>query len=168
MYFIAVIQEWKRREIFRSKAAYDEIAKYQSVLGYIAGRVKGNPAVRVFLQHDDEEAIKYFTNNCKYPDNVHFINVSKKLKDSAVRAKNPNSVVSIDISTKNLLLEIIQKEGERIMAKHSTVVGIGISRTEDVGAPCIALFCLDKHLIPFGEHEISEKIEGFPVDIREM
>ena len=164
MSFIAVIQEWKKREIFRSKAAYNELAKYPSVLGYIAGKVNGDPAVRVFLQHDDKEVITYFTKNCKYPHNIHFINVTKRLQDNAVRVKHKVAPASIDISTKKHLHEIIQKEGERIMAKHSTIVGVGI----DFFAPCVVLFCLDKQLIPFGEQKIPEQIEGYSVDIREQ
>nr|XP_022309380.1 uncharacterized protein LOC111115090 isoform X2 [Crassostrea virginica] len=162
-----LITEWENRQIFNSEASIIELANDQSVLGYIAGRVNGKPAVKVFLQHDDKKAVSYVFKNCKYPENIHFMNVTEKLKVNAVREINKLAVASIDTSTRNLLHAIIQKEGERIMATHSTVVGIGISRIKDVGAPCIALFCLDKQLIPFGEHKIPEQIEGFPVDIRE-
>ncbi|XP_078327555.1 uncharacterized protein LOC144623172 [Crassostrea virginica] len=162
-----LITEWENRQIFQSNAAIIELANHQSVLGYIAGRVNGKPAVKVFLQHDDQKAISYVFRNCKYPENIHFINVTEKLKVNAVREINKIAVTSIDISTRNLLHEIIQNEGERIMAKHSTVIGIGIGRIKEVGAPCIALFCLDKKMIPFGEHKIPEILEGFPVDIRE-
>ncbi|XP_078329869.1 uncharacterized protein LOC111116827 isoform X2 [Crassostrea virginica] len=162
-----LITEWENRQIFHSEASIIELANDQSVLGSIAGRVNGKPAVKVFLQHDDKKAVSYVFKNCKYPENIHFMNVTEKLKVNAVREINKLAVASIDTSTRNLLHAIIQKEGERIMATHSTVVGIGISRIKDVGAPCIALFCLDKQLIPFGEHKIPEQIEGFPVDIRE-
>lgn len=165
--FFTVITEWENRQIFYRKAAIIEIANHRSVLGYIAGRVNGKPAVKVFLQHDDKKAASYLFRNCKYPENVHIMNVTEKLKVNAVREINKLAVASIDISTRNLLHATIQKEGERIMATHSTVVGIGISRIKEVGAPCVALFCLDKQLIPFGEHKIPEQIEGFPVDIRE-
>lgn len=77
-----------------------------------------------------------------------------------------------DYSTKANLKKIIQKYEDEIYARHSAVIGIGMSQVRFDGKtqliePCIVLYCLDTKLIPFGEKPLPKTIEQWPCDIRE-
>lgn len=68
--------------------------------------------------------------------------------------------------------EIICSEGEKIYAKYSIVVGMGVSNIiakhpKARGQPCIVLYCLDTDLLPYGEDPLPTFISGYPCDVRE-
>ena len=54
------------------------------------------------------------------------------------------------------------------MASHSTIVTIGVDRCSVnrnlFGVPCIVLNCLDKELVPFGERNILDCLENYPIE----
>lgn len=55
------------------------------------------------------------------------------------------------------------------MASHSNLIGLGVgckSKGRGLQEQCIVFHCLDKTLIPFGEEEFPEYIEGYPIELR--
>lgn len=70
-----------------------------------------------------------------------------------------------DYSTKANLKKIIQKYEDEIYARHSAVIGIGMSQVRFDGKtqliePCIVLYCLDTKLIPFGENRYRKQLNS--------
>lgn len=170
-----MIEEWKRREIIKDR---EEIFRmFPSIITYIAGKKNGQRVAEVFLHYEDQNAIEYFRRNADYSkvDKILFVDTAKKLEDENENLKEiwefETSEPSIDKTSREKLREIIKYYGEKLMAKHSNIVGIGVSRVFSKGdffrTPCIVLYCFDKALVPFGEQNMPTFLEGYPTDIRE-
>lgn len=153
-----------KRDIIHDRA--DLLAKCPCVVTYIAGRENGFGVAKVFLTCDDEEAKQYISRKCRLENTIQFINITNVLKKNSEKRECNIFKRSIDKTTQARLCDIVQREGETLMAKHSTILGIGIGLVQEIGDPCIVLFCLDKELVPFGESRIPSEIEGYPIDIR--
>ena len=86
--------------------------------------------------------------------------------------QHENSAPPIDPDTKATFNKIIRNKAEKLLANHSTVVALGISNVrqkgnEIVNEPCIAVYCLDETLRPYGENHLPIYLEGCRLDIRE-
>lgn len=98
---------------------------------------------------------------------------AKEIKKQAQKIKlREKEFPAIDNSTGMKIGQIIQRHSDRIHASYSNVVGIGMSQVRCVGGmikyePCIVLYCLDKSIVPFGEHPLPEQLEGIYCDSRE-
>lgn len=140
----------------------------KSVLNLIAGIKNDKPTLKVFLSFDDQYAITFIKNHPEIPKetNVEFV-VVKSYKEQRDQAKTKN--YHIEKNVREILSKTIKNQGERIYAKHSCVVGLGIGNMDCNGqiTPCIIIYCLDKDLVPFGEKPLPKTLEGFPCDIRE-
>lgn len=63
---------------------------------------------------------------------------------------------------------VIENMKAKVLALHSNVVGLGVGCMSGMFAkPCFVLYCVDKTLVPFGEKELPDKLEGYPVEIRD-
>lgn len=157
--FFIVIDEWKARKSFEKSQIPSSIATY------VSGRKHGVPTVKVFLNYEDTKA-KEFVNKM-WDTSIHFefVTLAKKFKENS---QSPIRKMELTASpnVKNMC-RIIDRQGEKLMAYHSTIVAIGVDRNQK-GFPCIVLYCLDKMLIPFGEEEIPEYLEHERVEIREF
>lgn len=152
---------------------------YPSIIQFIAGHTKdGQTIVKVYLRNDDKEAESFFKNSSKVSKDTKFEFVCVKNNSKAILKEvekitlHEKRAPAIDRSTLAELGNIIQKEGIKIYAQYSNVIGIGISQVRCVGdmiqnEPCIVLYCLDKTIIPFGEKPLPEMIAGWPCDTRE-
>lgn len=171
-----MIREWRKREIIPDKSI---LQKQPSIVQFIAGyRGERKPVVKVYLREDDERAKMLFKDCCKVSKGTQFefVNVVENSKRISKEVEQINfyeeKAQPIDIVTMKQLGQVIQEHGEKIYAKYSTVVGIGVSQVRRIGKiiqeePCIVLYCLDKTLIPFGESPLPEYIAGCPCDLRE-
>lgn len=171
-----MISEWCKREVLKDKSI---LQKQHSIVQFIAGYRGGKkPVVKVYLRKKDEQVEMLFKNCCKLPKDTEyeFVSVvenSKKISKEVEQIKFYEKRASpINISTMKKLGQVIQEQGEKIYARYSNVVGIGVSQVRRVGniikeEPCIVLYCLDKTLIPFGESPLPEYIAGWPCDLRE-
>lgn len=173
------MQQWIKREITQDQSLLKD---HPSILQYLAGeKADGKQVVKVFLTDEIQkckEDIAYFEKCCKVSDKIEieFINVSRKppttlQKIDKIRTYERHAK-PIDMLTRQSLYKVIQDHGEKIYARYSNVIGIGISPVRCVGEmiknePCIVLFCLDKTFIPFGENPLPETIDRFPCDFRE-
>ena len=177
MYFLLVVKEWEKRETFE---ASEEIDDFDSVVTYIVGRKKDKkPCVKVFMKKQDDDAELFFRKQGKEISNdtiCEFVNIKEQLKKNQNEAKEIQDYerrgIEIPLQTKQNLNRIVNEEAEKIYAKYSNVVRIGISGVLHknqtlIYEPCIVLYCLDKNLIPFGENPLPEYINGYPCDIRE-
>lgn len=172
-----MVKEWEKRETFE---ASDEIEDYDSVLTYIVGRKKDKkPYVKVFMKKQDDDAEQFFRKQGNKISNdtiCEFVNIKDQLKKNQKEAKEIQDYErrgnEFSLQTKQNLNQIVNVEAEKIYAKYSNVVRIGISgvlheNQKLIYKPCIVLYCLDKNLIPFGEKPLPEYINGYPCDIRE-
>lgn len=61
-------------------------------------------------------------------------------------------------------MQIIRKNGKKMFARYSNIIGIRLGQTKQSN---IILYCLDRTIIPFGEHSLPESIAGKPCDLIE-
>lgn len=147
------------------------LGNHKSILNLIAGIKNDKPTLKVFLGIDDQEAILFIKDHPGIPKGTVFeffvVSSNKEQKDQAKR-KNHTSF-PIEKNMREMLSKTIKNQGERIYAKHSIVVGLGIGNMDCNGqiVPCIIIYCLDKDLVPFGEEPLPKTLEGFYCDIRE-
>ena len=154
-----MVKEWEKRETFE---ASDEIEDYDSVLTYIVGRKKDKkPYVKVFMKKQDDDAEQFFRKQGNKISNdtiCEFVNIKDQLKKNQKEAKEIQDYErrgnEFSLQTKQNLNQIVNVEAEKIYAKYSNVVRIGISgvlheNQKLIYKPCIVLYCLDKNLIPF-------------------
>lgn len=144
------------------------LGSQKSILNLIAGIKNEKPTLKVFLSIDDQDAIGFIKDHPEIPKetNVEFV-VVKSYKEQRDQAKTKN--YHIEKNVREILSKTIKNQGERIHAKHSGVVGLGIGNMDCNGqiTPCIIIYALDKDLVPFGEKPLPKTLEGFPCDIRE-
>ena len=172
--FFTVLKEWVKREAIQA----NKLEKHPSVLKYILGRKEEKPCVKVFFKERDIEAEEIFSEEghrlskeTKYEFIIMKEEIKKirdKQKENRIRERKAQAIPP---STRTRIYEIVQKEGEQICAKYSSVVGIDVSnilanRKDLPYTPCVVLYCLDESLVPFGENPLPRSIGGFPVDIR--
>lgn len=144
------------------------LGSHKSVLNLIAGLKNDNQTLKVFLSIDDQDAITFIKNHPEIPKETTVeIVVVKSYKEQRDQAKTKN--YHIEKNVREILSKTIKNQGERIYAKHSCVVGLGIGNMDCNGqiTPCIIIYCLDKDLVPFGEEPLPKTLEGFYCDIRE-
>lgn len=176
-----MIELWEKREIIKAK---DRVLwkDHPAFIKCIAGHNKyGKEVVKVFLRGQKPEKIdekenlrKCFKVSKEFElDLVYADTKSEELKTTNDEIRfNELRTKAIDEPTRKELSEIIQKHGDKMYARFSMIVGIGISRVRYVDGkvleePCICLYCLDKHFVPFGEKPLPDNIEGKPCDKRE-
>lgn len=162
-----MIEEWRKGEIIQDSFA---LRNNPSVVQYIVGHMgDGNPVVKVFLRHDDEEAKLRFKNCCRISEDMRFefVNIAKSKNESNV---SKNQFRAVDVATRDILKQCVDRNSDKICVTYTNVVGVGpgVSITDEgTQYPCIILYCLDITLIPFGEKPLPRVIEGFPCKFRE-
>lgn len=161
----AEIKEWFKADIFPNRFL---LHKYPSIIKYLAGYRHETEVVKVYLSSDDERAKHFFMDNCKVSEKTHFefINVGeRKVKKEDEDNEDYNrKVPAVAESTKEDLMQTIRENGEKILAKYSNVIGIRMQQTKPYR---ITLHCLDKTIIPFGEHPLPNSIAGKPCYVKE-
>lgn len=159
------IKEWFKADIFPNRFLLHE---YPSIIKYLAGYRHKKEVVKVYLSRDDDRAKFFFMDNCKVSKETHFefINVEeRKVKKEDEENEDYNrKVPAVAESTKEDLMQIIRENGEKILAKYSNVIGIRMRQTKPYR---ITLHCLDKTIIPFGEHPLPNSIAGKPCYVKE-
>lgn len=144
--------------------------KHPSVLKVIAGCKDNKPTVKVFLNHNDEDAMKILNDSDQIPKGTHFefVNLAD-LSTEIFRGKEKIDHSSVNKSVRECLGQIIKNQGEKMYSNYSTIVGLGIGTMDSNGSvqPCIIIYCLDKHLVPYGEKELPKTLEGWNCDMRE-
>lgn len=162
-----MVKTWEQRDLILSRNGPD---KHPSVLKVIAGCKDNKPTVKVFLNHNDEDAKKIFNDSDQIPKGTYFefVNVAD-LSTEIFRGKEKSDHSSVNKSVRECLGQIIKNQGENMYAIYSTIVGLGIGTMDSNGSiqPCIIIYCLDKHLVPYGEKELPKSIEGWNCDMRE-
>lgn len=121
--------------------------------------------MKVYLSCDDKEAITFFKTHCEVSKNAlfEFINVDN-IDENQTEEKDDFENPAVPESTIEESMQIIRENGEKIFAKYSNVIGIRVGQT---GPYCITLYCLDRTIVPFGEHPLPKLIEGKPCNVRE-
>lgn len=133
-------------------------------------RSDNNPAIKVYLSHDDTEAMNVFK---QIPEItcLEFVNVAEKSKEIFEAEKEHMDYSSIldESRVRTKLGEIINKHAEKLYAKYSSIVGLdaGSMYIEGEMQPCIVIYSLDKDLIPYGEDPLPKTIDGWHCDVRE-
>lgn len=159
------IKEWYKGDIFPDRSL---LLKYPSIIKYIAGYRQGEEVVKVYLSGDDEEAKLFFRTQCKVSKNAifEFVNVEQlKATEEEKEIENLEIKFSADEdTTKKELMQIIRKNGKKMFARYSNIIGIRLGQTKQSN---IILYCLDRTIIPFGEHSLPESIAGKPCDLIE-
>ena len=149
--------------------------KLPSLLTYIAGRKSCLPVVKVFMSYEDENDKKIISKICGerkgHNFEIIYVIASHQFKQKSENTRNrmelEETASSKDIEMMQKLHRIIQRQSEKLMARHSTVIAIGVDRNQN-GFPIIVLYCLDKLIIPFGEKKIPEYLEDEKVEIRDI
>lgn len=168
VFLYIVVSIWEKRVSMKNIRG---LGSYKSVLDLIAGIKNDKPTLKVFLSIDDQEAIGFIQDHPEIPKGTVFefvvVKSYKERKDPS-KTKNYNSY-PIEKHVREELSKIIKKQGERMYANHSGVVGLGIGNMDCNGqiTPSIIIYCLDKDLVPFGEEPLPKTLEGFNCDIRE-
>lgn len=169
-------QNWIKREIIKDKSILQD---HPAILHYIVGqKADGKEVAKVFLKEEIEKDIERFKRCCNVSKGIEFefVNVSQKPESTLKKIETirtcERDAQPIDMLTKQSLYKVVQTHGEKIYARYSNVIGIGISPVRCEGEriknePCIVLYCLDKTFIPFGENPLPESIDKFPCDLRE-
>ena len=141
---------------------------FPSIHQYISGKKDGQFVVKVFLQHEDPEAVEYVRQTIPKNFNAEFVRTDQQSKKEKELKGKQNPINKEDFQKLNTVIETVR---ERIMKMYSVVTAIFPEWVELEGSqtaePCVVLLCLDKTLIPFGEQEIPKKIHEYPVVIRE-
>lgn len=160
---LIAVETWEKRKVKGLKI-------YPSVLKYIAGEKDNNPAIKVYLSHDDTEAMNVFKQipeiSC-----LEFVNVAEKSKEIFEAEKEHTDYSSFldESRVRTKLGEIINKHAEKLYAKYSSIVGLdaGSMYFEGKMQPCIIIYSLDKDLIPYGEDPLPKTIDGWNCHVRE-
>ncbi|XP_061170924.1 uncharacterized protein LOC133180409 [Saccostrea echinata] len=156
------VEEWgKKRDIMKDVS---KLKDYPSVLTFIAGRKYGSPHVKVFLKFEDEKAKSFLKSRIiPFGTSVEFVNVTERF--NTLREENIQRQEEKEGTTtlRNPLYEILEKEEEKIYAKHSSVVAIEANQSKLY----FTLYCLDKFLIPFGEEPLPNQLSGYPCFVKE-
>lgn len=168
-HFRIAVRTWKKREALR---CLQGLESYSSVLKHIAGLKENKPTIKVFLRNYDTKATHFFKYNNQIPNGTYFefVNVAEKSKEIFVDEEDiDDSLFSDNKHARTKIGEIIKKHGEKIYAKHSSVVGLdaGSSFFNGKVQPCIIMYSLDKDLIPYGEDPLPTSLEGWHCDVRE-
>lgn len=173
VFFFTVFRDWCKRDFIPDRSSF--LKNYPSVIKFMIGhRGDKKPVLKVYLRNDDKNAELFFKNCCSNDTLIE--SVHKKTKEMLDKIKTirlyEEEAPAIDTHTIKQLKKIIEDNGEKIYARYSNVVGLQISNVRCVGGikkeePCIVLYCLDKTIIPYGEHPLPESLEGWPCDIRE-
>ncbi|XP_062573717.1 uncharacterized protein LOC134235594 [Saccostrea cucullata] len=162
-----LIGEWLLRDF-----KIENIELCPSILHYITGRKNDNPVMKVFVLGNVNTAKTFCKLNVKNePENANYEFVDVSLNTDA-KNESLTKRHSISMDKEKHINIIIQEERESIFAKHSNVIAIGMSPIKYSGdqivqEPCIAIYCLDTNLIPFGEEEIPKFLRDIPCDILE-
>ena len=162
-----MVHEWEKRERIQKTEALN----HPAILTCIAGNKNGKSVVKVFLRHENKEAENFFKDKCSLPDDtqVKFINTANIRDDFSDMIQETNAPTFTE-NTRSKLRATIKNQGEKLMANHSSIVGLGSGNLKSkygIYIPCIVLHCLDDSLIPFGEKPLPSDIEGFPVHIKQ-
>lgn len=178
-YLVTGIEEWHKREIGETKSL---LRSNPSVIKYIAGHKEEGTkeVVKVFVLNDDENTKSAFIKCCKVSKDTHFefvkVKRTKQIQEKKKQNKGTEQLKENDFALENLdrkqLTEIIQKEEDKMYARHSHLIGIRIGNISQVDELekeqlGIILYCLDKTLIPFGEKPLPNSIKGWPCDVKE-
>lgn len=173
VFFFTVFKDWCKRDFIPDRSSF--LKNYPSVIKFMIGhRGDKKPVLKVYLRNDDKNAELFFKNCCSNDTLIECVH--KKTKEMLDKIKTirlyEEEAPAIDTHTIKQLKKIIEDNGEKIYARYSNVVGLQISNVRCVGGikkeePCIVLYCLDKTIIPYGEHPLPESLEGWPCDIRE-
>lgn len=166
------MDEWLKKEAIQDKASLHE---YPSIIKCIAGHRDDKNVVKVYLSGDTKEETKEaFKQECKLENtDFEFVNIeeiTEMLKDVQKIKALEREAPEIDISTRKNFERIIRKHTDKLYASYSNIIGIRIGRRvhgDKLEKPCIIFHCLDKSLIPFGEKEMPDSLEGWPCDVRE-
>lgn len=173
------IKEWHKRYIGETESL---LRNNPSIIKYIAGHKEGGQkVVKVFVFNDDENTKRAFTNCCEVPMDTHFEfvkvkrterNEGEKEKPSKGTQRLKDKAFASENLDRKQLTEIIQKEEDKMYARHSHLIGIRIGNISQVDELekeqlGIILYCLDKTLIPFGEKPLPNSIKGWPCDVKE-
>lgn len=160
---LIAVETWEKRKVKGLKI-------YPSVLKYIAGQKDNNPAIKVYLSHDDTEAMNVFK---QIPEItcLEFVNVAEKSKEIFEAEKEHTDYSSFldESRVRTKLGEIINIHAEKLYAKYSSIVGLdaGSMYFEGKMQPCIIIYSLDKDLIPYGEDPLPKTIDGWNCHVRE-
>lgn len=176
--FFTVITLWQKRNEILDKA---RLKTHPSFLQCIAGLNPNEISVITFFFRDDneDEKFKSFCKSCCTVSNdteFEFVPVAvkapRKITEDDQIAFEEKNAKAIKTSDRRQLEEVIDEHGDKIYARYSNVIGIGISRVRCVGniilkEPCIVLYCLAKDITPFGESKLPNFIEGYPCNTRD-
>lgn len=175
--FFTVVKLWQKKdEIDKAR-----LKTHPSFLQCIAGFDSDENSVITFFFRDDNEDEKFQSfckGCCKVSNDTKFDFVSVAVKaprkiteddQIAIEEKKAPAINTFDIRQ---LEEVIDEQGDKIYARYSNVIGIGISRVRCEGniilkKPCIVLYCLAKDITPFGESKLPKFIEGYPCNTRD-
>lgn len=139
---------------------------------YIAGYKDKDQVIKVFLRSDENEEQKatddfrraFFSSNGM---RIEFVNVIKRLKELKEGQGQNELEKEIDNSARLQIHEVIERTKWDFFKQYSNITGIRTGRVLSGGkACCIVLYCLDKHIVPFGEKPLPNEIEGWPCDHR--
>lgn len=167
---LIAVKTWEKRENLQCLRGLES---YPSVLKYIAGQKDNNPAIKVYLGHDDRGAMNFFKQNNQIPKRTcfEFVNVAEKSKEIFEAEKEHVDYSSFldESRVRTELSEIINKHAEKLYAKYSSIVGLdaGSMYLEGKMQPCIVIYSLDKDLIPYGEDPLPKAIDGWHCHVRE-
>lgn len=167
---LIAVKTWEKRENLQCLRGLES---YPSVLKYIAGQKDNNPAIKVYLGHDDRGAMNFFKQNNQIPKRTcfDFVNVAEKSKEIFEAEKEHVDYSSFldESGVRTELSEIINKHAEKLYAKYSSIVGLdaGSMYFEGKMQPCIVIYSLDKDLIPYGEDPLPKTIDGLHCHVRE-
>lgn len=101
------------------------LGSHRSVLNLIAGIKNDKPTLKVFLSIDDQDAISFIKDHPEIPKGTIFEFVVKSYKEQKDKAKMKNfSSYPNEKNVREMLSKTIKNQGERIYAKHSSVVGL--------------------------------------------
>lgn len=168
-----MIREWELRKVIPNSNECEE--HFPSVLKYIAGRKNETSVVKVFLRYEDRDAEDYFKEHTLIDKSeFEFVNLSNKLLKSTSLEKGDEKKKEVhlpepmDKTTRQRLGDIINNRGMKLFANYSNITWIspGYVFRRTRYEPCILLHCLDDTLIPFGEKELPEHLDGYLVDVR--
>lgn len=160
-------------------AKKEMLEKNPPFLHSMIGVKDGEAVIKLFIQggDKDEKQIKdamekAFSSHIQ----IDLFNIDKQSESISNEAeelqREEENCLDINISTKKQLYEAIENNKNYLYKKYSTIIGIGISNVRFNGKnfvtePCIVLYCLDKHIVPFGERPLPLFVNGLPCDHRE-
>lgn len=176
------VKSWKKKDMPDTAI----LKKNPHILHYITG-VHGNKTVlKCFVRGDDKEEKKIedelkkeWFPHLKYLQ-IEFFNIDKESEgisnDEQEIEEEEKISMNLEEPTRTQLEEVITKNQNHLYQRYSNIIGIGISNVrcerkekerKFLKEPCIVLYCLDKHIVPFGEKPLPTSIDGWPCDHRE-